>query len=372
MSSYKTAPWDRIVNSRIVKGFTMKNGSIRGLWLLAALLLTVSALDLRELHEMQDKQRSQIEGSLRFYPLDYDRRPELPSPTMMEDGTEILVALTQDNKFVIIPVTIEKGDPLGYRERDWDKIGILEVDKEDFPTLAQNGLHSEIELDHTRWITGRSIAEITDSGRPGGSSGAGFMSQEEDIISVLKGDNRLVRKVGLTHPQLAKPLFHVWNMIRWIYAKNEHVGRTISDIEYFLYNGKQVRLLHAGGRGWQNSIFNDEILGMYQIELCIELDEAEKVYLHEKYPELNNAQLTEFLKMLSYIHTGEMVPFYIMRYGFYEGHTDYRADPIALSLIFGLKSLEDIEEAFQGNLFGELTEHFTHENISAGARGHAE
>jgi hypothetical protein len=64
-----------------------------------------------------------------------------------------------------------------------------------------------------------------------------------------------------------------------------------------------------------------------------------------------------------------MVPFYIMRYGFYEGHVGYRADPIAISLIFGLKSLEEIEKTFEGNLHKALTEHFTRENISAGRGG---
>jgi len=60
------------------------------------------------------------------------------------------------------------------------------------------------------------------------------------------------------------------------------------------------------------------------------------------------------------------VPYYIMRYGFYEGHTDYRADPVAISFIFGLKSLQEIEVAFEGILNKVLTEHFTRENISLG------
>jgi hypothetical protein len=283
----------------------------------------------------------------------------------MEDGTEIVVAFTEDNKFTLIPVTVKKAESLGYRENDWEKIRILEVDADDFPTLARTGLHSEIELDHTRWITGRSIAEITDSGRPEGSSGVGFMSEEEDIISVLKGDNRLVKKLGLTHPQLAKPLFHIWNIVRWVSYKSQNVGRSISGVDHFLYNGRKIRLIKGGGRGWQDSIFNDEILGMYHIEFSVELDEEEKVLIKEKYPNLNNEQMTDLLKRLSYIHTGEMVPFYSMRYGFYEGHTDYRADPIAISFIFGLRSLEDIEKTFEGDLYQSLTEHFTPEHISS-------
>ena len=343
----------------------MKDFRIKGMLLLTVLLIAVSFMALMASQETQIKQHTQTKESLKFYPHTYDQCPELPSPYTMKEGSEIVVASTKDNKFTLIPVTVEKGEPLGYREKDWDKIGILEVDAEDFPTLARTGLHSEIELDHTRRITGRSIAEITDSGRPEGSSGWGFMSQEEDIISVLKGDNRLVKKLGLTHPQLAKPLFHLWNIARWVSYTSRSVARSIGGIDYFLYNKRKVRLLNAGGRGWQDSIFNDEILGMYHLEFCIELDEDEKAFLGEKYSNLSKEQMTDLQKMLSHIHTGEMVAFYAMRYGFYEGHTGYRADPIAISLIFGLKSLEEIDKAFEGNLYKALTENFTRENVSA-------
>ena len=350
----------------------MKDYMVKGLLLLTVLLIAISTLALMASQETQIKQHAQTKESLKFFPHTYDQCPELPSPYTMEDGTEIVVALTKDNKFTLIPVTVEKGESLGYREKEWDKIRILEVDVEDFPTLARTGLHSEIELDYTRWITGRSIAEITDSGRPGGSSGAGFISQEEDIISVLKGDNRLVKKLGLTHPQQAKPLFHIWNIIRWVSYTSRSVGRSIGGVDYFLYNKRKVRLIRGGGRGWQDSIFNDEIKGMYHIEFSIELDEDEKAFLQERYSNLSNEQMADFLITLSYIHTGEMVPFYIMRYGFYEGHTGYRADPIAISLIYGLRSLEEIEKAFEGNLHKALTEHFSRENISVGGGRHEE
>jgi hypothetical protein len=318
------------------------------------------------------KPHPQTKEYLKFFPHTFDQCPELPSPYTTKGGTEVLVAHTQDNKWTLIPVTVEKGESLGYRESDWDKIRILEVDAKDFPTLARIGLHSELELDHTRWITGRSIAEITDSGRPGGSSGAGFMGQEEDIISVLKGDNRLVKKLGLIHPQMAKPLFHVWNLARWVGYTSRSAGRSIGSIDYFLYNQRKVRLITAGGRGWQYSIFNDEIQGMYHLEFSVELDKDEQAVLQERYSNLSDEQMTDFQKMLSHIHTGEMVPFYIMRYGFYEGHTGYRADPLAVSLIFGLRSLEEIEKVFEGNLYKALTEHFTRENISAEGGGNEE
>ena len=198
------------------------------------------------------------------------------------------------------------------------------------------------------------------------------MSQQEDIISVLRGDNRLAKKMGMIHPQLAKPLFHLWNIARWISYSSQNVGRSIDGIDYFLYNKRKVHLISAGGRGWQDSIFNDEILGMYQLEFCIELDEDEKAFLRKKYPKLKDNQMTDLQTKLTHIRTGEMVPFYIMRYGFYEGHTEYRADPIAISFIFGLRSLEEIEIAFRGNLNKSLTEHFTRENLSPDGGGYDE
>jgi hypothetical protein len=342
----------------------MNDWKTKGISFLLLLFLGISAEAFMASREIQIEQHTRAEETLKYFPHTYDLCPELPSPYMTENATEILVAHTKDNKFTLIPVTVKKGESLGYREKDWEKIRILDVDAKDFSALARFGFHSEIELDRTRWITGRSIAEITDSGRPLGSSGVGFMSQEEDIISVLKGDNRLVKKMGLIHSQLAKPLFHVWNIARWIGYSSQNVGRSIDGIDYFFYNKRKIYLLRAGGRGWQDSLFNDEILGMYQLEFCIELDEDEKAFLREKYSDLTDNQMMDLQTKLSHIRTGEMVPFYIMRYGFYEGHTEYRADPIAIAMIFGLRALKEIESAFAGNLHRSLTEPFSREKLS--------
>jgi hypothetical protein len=69
--------------------------------------------------------------------------------------------------------------------------------------------------------------------------------------------------------------------------------------------------------------------------------------------------MEELIGKLSHIMTGEMEPYYVMRYGFYEGHTGYRVDPIAIAFIFGLRSLDEIEIAFPGRLYEMLTMHFT-------------
>jgi len=357
-----------IIDIRAGRNSHMKDCKVRILFSLAILFLVLSALMLvtSPAEEWKDHPQSR---ELKFFPHTYDQCPELDSPMTMEDGTEIVVGITKENTFTLIPVTVEKKESLGYREEEWDNIRILEVDSEDFPTLARTGLHAELELDCTREITGRTVAEITNSGRPGASSGEGFMSREEDIISVLRGDNRLVSELGLTHPQLAKPLFHVWNIARWVSYASSRAGRSIDGIDQFLYNGRNVRLINAGGRGWQSSLFNDEIKGMYHLEFRRELDEEEKAFLHLKYPDLGGRQMTELIRRLTHIHTGEMVPFYIMRYGFYEGHTGYRADPVAVSFIFGLKSLDEIAKIFGAGLYQALTQHFTRENVSAGDTG---
>ena len=292
------------------------------------------------------------------YPATLDAKPDIPSPHTTLDGIEVVTAFTKDEKYVIVPVTVENGKPLNYKQNQWGKGLQLQIDAGDFPAFARTGIHSESELNRTKIITGRSIVEITELGRPGRSSGAGFMSDDEDIVSVIRGDNRIANQLRLKHPQMAKPLFHLWNMIL---RDNElgKLGRFWQHFEYILYNGQKVFVKAEGTKGWQESIFGDEILGKFQIEIWREPNQDEKSFLRKKYPDLTKDQVGTLIKKLSYIHISEMVPYYIMRYGFYEGHTDYRADPIVIAWIFGLKSLEQIEAAFPGRLDEVLTKHFT-------------
>ncbi|MBN2592557.1 MAG: HEAT repeat domain-containing protein [Sedimentisphaerales bacterium] len=292
------------------------------------------------------------------YPATLDAKPDIPSPHTTLDGIQVVTAFTKDGKYAIVPVTVENGRPLNYEQNQLGKGRQLEIDAGDFPTLARTGLHSETELNRTKIITGRSIVEIIDLGRPGRSSGAGFMSDDEDIISVIKGDNSLIERLGLKHPQMAKPLFHIWNMILRDVELNR-MGRLREPFEYVCYNGQKVLVKAEGTKGWQESIFDDEIQGMFQIEIWREPDQNDKTFLRKKYPDLTEDQMAGLLKKLSHIFSGEMVPYYIMRYGFYEGHTEYRADPIAIAWIFGKRNLEQIEAAFPGRLDEVMTQHFT-------------
>lgn len=251
-----------------------------------------------------------------------------------------------------VDVTVENGPQLDFRKRIYRKGNQLLVDTEDFPTLARTGLHSEAELNATRTITGKPVEEITHDAKPGASSTAGFLAHDEDVISVLKADNRTVAKLGLTHRQLAEPLFHVWNMVLAGYESGLVTRQW--DIDHILYKSRKIQLQIAGSRGFQESIFNDEIKGNSQIVIRREPDLGELEFLSSRY---TPQQLSSVLASLGSFHTGEMVPYYIMRYGFYEGHTSYRADPVAIAFIFGLRSIEEIEAAFPGQLHVVLGGH---------------
>jgi hypothetical protein len=287
-----------------------------------------------------------------IYPEVNEARPNLSSPFLSAGNQEYVTAVTIENMYAIIPVTLSN---------DRDICQQLIVDTSDFPQLARTGLHSEKALNRVKIITGRTVEDITELGRPNGLSQDGFMAQDEDIISVIKADNRIVSQMGLTHPQLAKPLFHVLNMMdmdlsldRWNMARHQW-----ENIQYFFYNNQKVFVEVEDTKGGQKSIFDDSIEGGFHIKLWREFSEKELQLLSKHYQHLTPAEFARLKAHLSIINTGEMEPQYIMRYGFYEGHTFWRTDPIAISFIFGFKSLEELDEIFKGNLYEILTDHFT-------------
>jgi hypothetical protein len=285
------------------------------------------------------------------YPAVIDENPDLPSPFRTTKGEEYVVAVTKENKYAIIEVSLRNEGRMCPQ---------LIVDTADFPELVKTGLHGEERLHILQTITGRSLEKITELGRPGGLSQAGFLAEDETILSVIKGDNHLVTELGLTHPQLAKPLFHVLNMMdtdlsldRWNMARHSW-----ENIPHFFYHNQKVFVEAEDTKGGQQSIFDDGIGGGFFIKIWRELNGEEEQYLEEHYAELSSDEMTNFKRLLSSMNTGEMQPQYIMRYGFYEGHTYWRTDPIAISFIFGLKSLEELDRVFDGELYKVLTGHF--------------
>jgi len=292
-----------------------------------------------------------------LYPQKLSTKPELPSPFTAADGSEIVVAGTRDGEYTLIPVTVENGAPNNYRRDLWGKGRQLAVDAEEFPTLARTGLHAESELERDT-ITGRAVSEITAEALPEESSHVGFVASDEDLLSVIRGDNRLVTRLGLTHPRLAQPLFNVFNVtLREVEVYRRGQGRW-NEVEFLLWNDRRIYIENSGAKGWQESIFNDEVMGYFHLDMWRELEPEEERYLRERYGSLGEDRLEELRTMLSRIETGEMVPFYITRYGFYEGHTGYRADPVSIASVFGLLSIPEIDAALDGDLYGVLTRHY--------------
>jgi hypothetical protein len=276
-----------------------------------------------------------------LYPEVLESRPDIPSPLTTANGTELAVVETGMGRYAIVPVTLRAAERQCYADGD------------DFPTLARTGLHADIELDGARTITGRSISEITELARPGRLSDAGFIGAAEDIISVLKADNRTVAALGLTHPDLARPLLNIWNMMqldlnagRWNMAA--HRWQNVVS----LFSHGQTVILSAGDtKGVQESVFADGLEGSFWIEIGRNLTDSERELLRRRYPRLDPVQMDALIRSLTRIRTGEMEPHYVMWYGFYEGLTPWRTDPVAIALVFGLRTLEEIEAAFPGRLY---------------------
>jgi HEAT repeat protein len=309
--------------------------------------------DLTQVSAAEDTSPVTFEDkSYALCPYRFDSRPSVASPYATDDGREIVVTSTKDDKYMLIPVTLANTERKGRQ---------LHVNADDFPTLGRTGFHCELELDRTRIITGRSIAEITELARPDRLSTSGFIAEDEDIISVLKGDNRFARNLGLSHAQLAKPLFHVLNLTARNQEQKNHLSYQGHRAEYppFFYNGKKISVKVEYTRGGQESIFADSLDGALAVQIRRDLQQQEKNYIESKYSHLSRQQREDLVKKLSSLFIGEMVMYYIKWYGFYEGHTGWRADPIAIAFIFGMKDLEQIDAAFDGKLYDALTEHFT-------------
>jgi hypothetical protein len=186
------------------------------------------------------------------------------------------------------------------------------------------------------------------------------MAAEEDVVDVLKADNRTVAALGLTHPELARPLFHIWNMMRTDLDLERWDMSTHSwgNVTALVSHGRVVRLAARDSKGGQFSIFADGLDGAFGIEIGTDLTEAERAFLRARYSRLEPGAMDAFVQSLTRIRTGEIQPHYIMWYGFYEGTTPWRTDPVALALVFGLRTLEQIEAAFPGQVYDLMMTRF--------------
>lgn len=332
-------------------------------------LITIAGCH-NHLHSQEAQKQVEIKGQVEIiYPHTMEWQPAIQSPVVANDGSELICALTQDHRFALVPVTV----------KDWNSevvnyfgANILAVDREDFPSLAKTGLHAENDLSRVKTINARTLDEINEQARPGRLSSSGFIAEDEDVISVLRGDDRLVRKLGLTHPQLAKPLLHLWNLIlqEQKHAQGIWKGRAHAWVhfDHFIYNGKKLFYEVHFTKGGQKSPFQDGIEGAAHLSLWREMSASETEFLEDCYRSYSQEKLIELKHALSNLTSGEMEPFYIVRYGFYEGHTSWRTNPLTIAFIFGLRSIKEIEAAFPGKLDDAMNAHFTNGSALAKER----
>jgi hypothetical protein len=141
------------------------------------------------------------------------------------------------------------------------------------------------------------------------------------------------------------------------------------NVTALMSHGRLVTLAARDSKGGQFSIFADGLEGAFTIEIDTDLTDAEKAFLRTRYPRLEAAAIEALAQSLTRIRTGEIQPHYVMWYGFYEGTTPWRADPVALAFVFGLRTLEQIEAAFPGRLYDLMMTRFVRPTPQAPASG---
>ncbi|MEA1877371.1 MAG: hypothetical protein U9N86_10950 [Bacteroidota bacterium] len=256
--------------------------------------------------------------TLKLYPATYEKLPDIPSPMINSDHRELVLTKLKNGMFAFFDVSVESKGIRDVIHRQDNKGDQLRVNGKDFQRLLRNGLHNQLDLEKTLSITGRSIAEITVDAWPGSASWAGFLCKNETIISRLIKDNNMVRQMGLTHRELAYPIFHCWNLIKEYEIINNSNGLKDIGIEGIYYTDEFLPLTSQGGKGWQTSIFNDSLTGSYHVRIRNEESPFGEVFI------------------------SDLAPYYIQRYGFYEGMTSYRLDPRNIAISFGLKTIDEI------------------------------
>ena len=144
---------------------------------------------------------------------------------------------------------------------------------------------------------------VNTSMRPGQYSQAGFLAQGEDLVEVLKEDKRIVDALGVSFENLAN----------WL-EQSIKTGETSETI----INGQRLRIKRIGTRGMQSPPLPGlpGSSGMYWI---------------------TNVATGE-----SFGTATEMHPDLIRLYGFFEGHTGFRTDPVVMYAVYTGRKVADV------------------------------
>lgn len=187
------------------------------------------------------------------------------------------------------------------------------------------------EIEHKQTIGGIPVETIEQKMRPGEMSRSGFIDNDQKLVDVLKSDQDLVNKLGLTHKQIVEPLqiAHNQHVIsscedpRWEYEVRTPDGNTerqkrVVDI---VYHGKTYKLSGKTYRGVQMTPF---LLDTRKTDWRDSTNTASDLTITD--PETGHE--LNFSGLLVHL---------IRDYGFYEGNTRYRVGPEEIASFFGLK-----------------------------------
>ncbi len=191
------------------------------------------------------------------------------------------------------------------------------------------GVNTNETIAQLTQLNGRTIAQIESDSRPGvdaqiaalngryirstALSDAGFLGSTERLKDVLLADNTFVTSQGLNHQQLVEPLFYAMNFLE---STGSQSGR-------FRYKGNLYEASYQQWRGIVESPFHDGLRPS------------------RDYTVTN-------LETGASLGFSQAVPYFIQRYGFYEGNTPYRVDPKRILEVFFTKQDDEILQARRG------------------------
>ena len=260
------------------------------------------------------------------YPETLAVRPALPSPTTASDGTDLVVMLTREGRWAVVPANPKDAEARVQQRR---------VDAHDFPTLRADrpalGCGSRAVGDDHRPLARRDrrprpAGRSLDGGLPGRRRGR----PERPRRRQPAGGRARAHPPAARPPALAPP----FTARRGRGRGPRHQGRTGVDLRRRprgLLPHRDPAVADAGRGG-------------------VSPAEVRPPSPRTVGPPRGAAERDA---------PGEIEPHYVQWYGFYQGHTTWRVDPIAIAFVLGLRALDEIEAAFPGRLDEALTAHFT-------------
>ncbi len=196
-------------------------------------------------------------------------------------------------------------------------------------------LTTKTQIDALQSINGLSIEEIEQRARPGHYSCHGFIGKEENFKDVLRKDWDTVKKLNVTHQELAAHLKNIISIAKSVQESTKNFFDAI-EIEYepTSLEGNTIcsrgpQKLYIGlmeSKGTQEDLFQPKGENeLPQVNTPKQWGD-EHIFLNPN----NNVKLRVTSGILSYIH----------EFGFYEGGGDqnpYRIDPTkVVALITGI------------------------------------